>query len=131
MGIAPFLLRSGILAIISQRLVRKLCDCSRTSDDARDKLGFALDQVRVSVGCAACHGTGYRGRFVLAEMLLAQPGRLGRAILTRSDAGRLERLAVRAGMITRWQRALDAVSAGLTSPHEVRRVLGFADSPLE
>jgi type II secretory ATPase GspE/PulE/Tfp pilus assembly ATPase PilB-like protein len=37
----------------------------------------------------------------------------------------LERLAQRAGMITRWQRACEAVENGWTTPTEVRRVLGF------
>jgi type II secretory ATPase GspE/PulE/Tfp pilus assembly ATPase PilB-like protein len=62
---------------------------------------------------------------VLVEMLAADQSELGRAILSRSDAARLEQLAASAGMVTLWQRACHAVSAGLTSPAEVRRVLGF------
>jgi type II secretory ATPase GspE/PulE/Tfp pilus assembly ATPase PilB-like protein len=63
---------------------------------------------------------------VLAEMLQAEASDLGRAILDRSDAGQLEQRAVQAGMVTRWQRALAAVEAGVTSPQEIRRVLGFS-----
>jgi type II secretory ATPase GspE/PulE/Tfp pilus assembly ATPase PilB-like protein len=61
-------------------------------------------------------------------MLTLQPGPLQRAILSRGDAPRLEQLAKSAGMLTRWQRAHEAVEAGLTSPVEVRRVLGFSDA---
>jgi type II secretory ATPase GspE/PulE/Tfp pilus assembly ATPase PilB-like protein len=50
---------------------------------------------------------------------------LGRAILSRNDAEQLEQLAMQAGMTTLWQRALTAVEEGITSPSEVRRVLGF------
>ena len=127
MGIEPYLLRSGVLAILCQRLVRRLCECSRPSDEEADRLGLPVDQVRVPVGCPSCSGTGYRGRFVLVEMLTAEKTELGRAILSRSDTATLERLAVEAGMITRWQRAYRAVLAGLTSPAEVRRVLGFSE----
>lgn len=126
MGIEPYLLRSGILAILSQRLVRRLCGCAREGDDPVQALGLPVQRFLLPVGCDRCHGTGYRGRLVLAEMLQAERSELGRAILDRSDAGHLEQLAVQGGMITRWQRALEAVRAGLTSPPEIRRVLGFS-----
>jgi len=129
MGIEPYLLRSGLLAILSQRLVRRLCQCSRPSDDPAARLGLPVEGVvRLPVGCDACAQTGYRGRFPLVEMLTAEPTELGRAILSRSDAATLERLAGEAGMVTRWERAYQAVCAGLTSPAEVRRVLGFSQS---
>ncbi len=40
MGIEPYLLRSGLIAIVSQRLVRTLCDCSREEDNPRSRLGL-------------------------------------------------------------------------------------------
>lgn len=127
MGIEPYLLRSGLLAIISQRLARRLCDCAQSGSDQKAALRLQVDQFRVPTGCGRCLGTGYRGRMVLAEMLTTRPHELGRAILDRCDASRLEDLAIQTGMITRWQRACEAVEAGLTSPAEVRRVLGFSD----
>ena len=126
MGIEPYLLQSGVLAILSQRLLRRLCKCSRESADVEARLGLPIEKARVPVGCSECGRTGYRGRFVLVEMLNAEPTELGRAILSRSDAATLQRLAVKAGMVTRWQYACRAVEAGVTSPAEVRRVLGLA-----
>ncbi len=127
MGIEPYLLRSGVLAILSQRLLRRLCPCSRQSDDPADRLGLPVEAVRLPAGCEACGMTGYRGRLLLVEMLTPERTELGRAILSRLDAAALEQLAVEAGMVTRWQRAIEAVGAGRTSPAEVRRVLGLAD----
>jgi type II secretory ATPase GspE/PulE/Tfp pilus assembly ATPase PilB-like protein len=126
MGIEPYLLRSGILAVISQRLLRRLCDCSRASTEVADRLGLPVRQVRLPAGCPHCLHTGYRGRLVIAEMLLPQPNEVGRAILSREDANQLEQRAMAAGMTTRWQRAAAAIEAGDTSPAEVRRVLGFS-----
>ena len=127
MGIEPYLLRSGLLAIISQRLVRRLCDCARDGTDPADLLGLPVARASVPVGCAQCGGTGYRGRLVLAELLRPDLPGVGPAILARADVGRIERLAVAAGMISRWERACLTVEAGLTSPAEVRRVLGVSD----
>ncbi len=127
MGIEPYLLRSGVLAILSQRLARRLCRCSRQTGDPAARLGLPVEEVCIPAGCDACGGTGYGGRFVLVEMLTAERTELGRAILSRSDTATLERLAVEAGMVTRWERAYQAVRQGRTSPAEVRRVLGFSD----
>lgn len=126
MGIEPYLLQSGLLAILCQRLARKLCSCARPSDDPADRLGLPVERVWLPVGCGACNGTGYLGRFVIVEILLPERSSVGRAILSRSDAATIERLAIEAGMVTRWDRACRAVTDGRTSPAEVRRVLGFA-----
>lgn len=131
MGIEPYVLRSGVLAILGQRLLRRLCDCGRWTEEPEARLGISADRVRVPVGCPQCSGTGYCGRMVLAELLTPQRTELGRAILSRSDAATLERLATAAGMITRWQRGYEAVRQGLTSPAELRRVLGFGGAATE
>jgi type II secretory ATPase GspE/PulE/Tfp pilus assembly ATPase PilB-like protein len=126
MGIEPYLLQSGLLAILCQRLARRLCSCARASEDPADRLGLPVDRVWLPVGCEACSGTGYRGRFVIVEMMTPERSGVGRAILSRSDASTIEQLAIDAGMVSRWERACRAVSEGQTSPAEVRRVLGFA-----
>jgi type II secretory ATPase GspE/PulE/Tfp pilus assembly ATPase PilB-like protein len=156
MGIEPYLLRSAVRAILCQRLVRRLCSCARVSEDEADRCGIphedlksqisdmasegspsrspSLDSwtstpptgVRVPVGCPDCQGTGYRGRFLLTEMLSPERSELGRAILSRSDASQLEQLAVAAGMTSQYNRACRAIAEGRTSPAEVRRALGFS-----
>ncbi|MGE0533372.1 MAG: GspE/PulE family protein [Pirellulales bacterium] len=134
MAIEPYLLRSGIRAIVSQRLVRRLCRCAGPAAGDEERLGLPLERVMVPRGCATCHGTGYDGRLPMAELLRLDDPELGRAILERADAPRLEALAVAAGMTTSYARAVAAVAEGITSPAEVRRVFGFsagmAASPL-
>jgi general secretion pathway protein E len=126
MGIEPYMLRSGVLAVIFQRLVRKLCNCARPSRGQDELLGLPVTEARVAVGCPSCAGTGYQGRTVLAEMLSLDERTLGQAIVARIEVDTLEQLALRSGMIDRWQRAIRAMEAGITSPAEVRRVLGFS-----
>ncbi len=125
MGIEPYMLRSGLLGILSQRLVRCLCHCASETNDPAMLLGLPVTSARVPAGCEDCEQTGYSGRTVLAELLTVERNDLGRAILSRSDAAALEELAVASGMVSRWDRAIAALQAGVTSPAEIRRVLGF------
>ena len=74
MGIEPFLLSSTIKAIISQRLVRKLCDfCKKPSKvtSAEYKIIETVDdsikETFVANGCDKCGFTGFSGRFGIYE----------------------------------------------------------------
>jgi type II secretory ATPase GspE/PulE/Tfp pilus assembly ATPase PilB-like protein len=126
MGIEPYLLRSGILGILCQRLVRQLCECKQPAAEDPKELGLPATKAWTAVGCPQCLGSGYRGRLVLAEILESSATELGRAILSRDDSRKLEQLAIQAGMVPIRQRAVHAVETGQTSPQEVRRVLGFS-----
>ena len=129
MGIEPYLLRTGLRSVLSQRLIRRLCECAAWSDNPRDLLGFDLPRVRIATGCPHCAGTGYQGRLLLAEMLHPDQKEIGRAILSQLDADDLQRTATAAGFRTLGQRARGLIEAGETSPAEIRRVLGFRDDP--
>jgi type II secretory ATPase GspE/PulE/Tfp pilus assembly ATPase PilB-like protein len=108
MGIEPYVLRSGLLGLLAQRLVRRCCECTRTTTS----------------GCPECRHTGHRGRVVLAELLLPELKGLGRAILNREDAERIQELAVEAGMIPLRERGRAAVEAGQTTQEELLRAFG-------
>ena len=130
LGIEPYLVRSGIRAMVQQRLVRRLCECAvdvtvGLTGQTDAFLGLPLKTARIAAGCPICSQTGYRGRLVLAEVLPPLEGDLGRAVLARTDAVELHRLALAAGMTTIFQRACQAAEAGQTDPAEIRRVLGF------
>jgi general secretion pathway protein E len=125
MGLEPYQVRSAVLAVLNQRLLRRLCDCAIESNDPLDRLGMSVERVRKAAGCEKCRGTGYQGRFLIAELLIPEAHSVGRSILDRDDAIELERRAVSAGMKTRWHRAEEAVNSGVTTPVEIRRVLGF------
>jgi type II secretory ATPase GspE/PulE/Tfp pilus assembly ATPase PilB-like protein len=126
MGIEPYVIISGVRAIVCQRLVRRLCTCARATDDPNDLLGLEVSSAWVTVGCSHCRGTGYRGRVVLAEILVPNDRRVRRAIRAHADVERLEEMAHRSGMVKLSERARKAVETGLTDPAEFRRVLGIS-----
>src|SRR5260370_33539379 len=68
MGIEPYLLRSGVRAIVCQRLLRRLCGCAKSSADEEDRLGLAAGVGAIPTGCPAGAATGYRRGFWLAGM---------------------------------------------------------------
>ncbi|MFV2066935.1 MAG: GspE/PulE family protein [Pirellulales bacterium] len=130
MGIEPYVLRSGVLAIVAQRLIRRLCHCARpvktmaSAADHAGKLGLPVAGYATPVGCPDCRHTGYAGRFLLAEILEPDNSQLGRAMLERQDVASIEQSALAGGMIPIFRQACQVVEAGQTSPVEVRRVVG-------
>ena len=128
MDIEPYVLRSCLLGIVNQRLVRRLCACAQPVQVPDGLLGLAAASALAPGTCPDCAHTGYRGRHMLSELLLLDHDGIAQAILTRRDARQLELLAKDSGMITRWQRAITALEQGITSPTEIRRVLGFSEN---
>ena len=124
MQIEPFLVRSGLIAVINQRLLRALCVCSKESTNAQDFHGMEVERVRVPVGCMRCNRSGYSGRLIISEYLDLRNASLGSAILMKSDSRELYRLAIGCGMVPLVEQATEMVRQGKTSPAEVRRVLG-------
>lgn len=124
MGIEPYLLRSGVKGICCQRLLRKLCDCARESHDPADFWNLPLDWCRLPVGCPECNATGYQGRMLIGEFLSLADAGVARAVLDTRDSRETNRIATEHGMVSLWDRALEFVRHGKTSPAELRRVLG-------
>jgi general secretion pathway protein E len=116
MGIEPYLLTSGLRGILNQRLVRRVCRACGGPVDAQS-LGSRI------ADCENCAATGYRGRLLLAELMLLDPP-LRRAILDRSDTASLEAVASGAGRLTLRDAAERAIANGLTTVQEIERVLG-------
>ncbi|MBI3504226.1 MAG: Flp pilus assembly complex ATPase component TadA [Proteobacteria bacterium] len=117
---------TALRAVISQRLVRRLCtECSepivpaKVPNELRWLLGDKdITAARHAVGCAACRGTGYRGRLAIAELLVIDEE--SRQLMTKSaDRRAMLQLACRSGMQPLWDVGMKKVLAGLTSLEEL------------
>jgi type IV pilus assembly protein PilB len=127
MGVAPFLVAASVTLVVAQRLVRLVCAaCAREHAmpiAAVRAAGWdgALFATRQGAGCAACGGTGFRGRAAVYELLpLGEDLREGLA--TGASVLELRRLARGAGMRTLRQAALALAASGVTSVEEIVRV---------
>ena len=132
LGVEGFLLRSTLRAVVAQRLVRVLCDgCKRTHelteldivDDPRYRvLGFAVgERIYRPCGCERCGGTGYRGRAGIFE-LLELTDDVRPLIGAEADVSLIDSAAIRAGMTTMLDDAVQKCRLGITAPPEVLRV---------
>ena len=133
LGIEPYLVASSLLGVMAQRLVRRNCDACATADEPSV---FRLRPLGVeslpdgatprrSDGCESCRGTGFRGRFVVAE-LVRTDDRLRDLIQARANAADLMRAATENGTRRMVRDGVRHVAAGLTTPEEVLRVTARA-----
>ena len=113
MGVEPFLLSSGIIGVLAQRLVRKLCDTCKQPD-------AAATGTYIAVGCGECQHTGYKGRVGIYELLEVTEDIKK---LIHDGAGEQELQAhARKQHASLHQHGLELVQQGITSTDEVLRV---------
>ena len=114
-------LANGINAVVSQRLVRKLCDKCKQPEDENESNGHDDATYWQAAGCESCEFTGYSGRLGIHEILTVSAS-LKSAILAKKDNDTLEKLAIKSGMQFLHHDGLDKARQGLTTLSEVYRV---------
>ena len=131
MGVEPFLVSSSLLAVLAQRLVRRLCPhCKEPyelSDDTIKELGLDPTQVKsrmayrpgsAGTDCETCRGNRYLGRTGIHELLVIDE-ELRSLILQRMDASTIRQSAQRRGFQTLRLDGAYKVMNGETSVEEV------------
>jgi type IV pilus assembly protein PilB len=128
MGLEPYLLASGIVGVIAQRLMRVICpDCKEAVTypaETLAKVGMKPDPDVAFYrgrGCSKCAETGYRGRTGAFEVLVVDP-RIHSLIRERGDSRQIKEAAVKSGMKTLMDDALTKALFGHTTIEEVLRV---------
>ena len=128
MGVEPFLVASTVAGVMSQRLVRVLCDsCKQPYTPERDDMPSdfpwdALDgrPLYQATGCRECRQVGYRGRLGIFELMTTND-EIRTLANARASSWEMRKVAIKTGMHTlrmdAWRKALD----GRTSVDEVYR----------
>jgi len=127
MGVEPFLVSSSVLAVLAQRLVRRLCpECREPyTPNATELADVGLTespgQLYRAKGCEACNYKGYSGRSGIYELLLVDDE--VRALVVAGEAtGVIRNAAVKRGLKTLRDDGIRKALEGITSLDEVRRV---------
>ena len=130
-GDEPYLIATALRAVISQRLVRRICPkCKKsyeaTAEEVR-RLGLSTEHKHIfyrGEGCADCFNTGYRGRIGVFEILEITPEI--RPLISR-QAGRpaieQELASAHSEFKTLRENAIQLVEEGITTAEEVQRVI--------
>ena len=130
MGIEPFLINSAVSCIVAQRLVRALCEkCKEAyalNEDIVAKLKLPPQKKGEHIffrakGCPHCLTTGYKGRFVAAEVLVVSP-KIRELILNNAQEHSIKQTARLEGMQTLREDGIAKAQNGITSLEEVIRV---------
>ncbi|MHC4712360.1 MAG: GspE/PulE family protein [Planctomycetota bacterium] len=128
LGVEPYLISSAITSILSQRLVRILCNnCKapyRPKQEFLQRTGLPADRVEVlykPVGCQRCQGTGFYGRTGIFEVL-SMNDEVRDIIRSNPSVTQLKRAARKTGMRTLEEYGLLDVARGITSVKELLRV---------
>jgi len=127
MGVEPFLISSTLMAVLGQRLVRKVCTNCRTPfepteaqltllnlspHDLGDKLFY------YGRGCSTCNDTGYKGRKGIYELLIISDA-IRNLINERAPTVVMRQKAIELGMVTLREDGLRSIFEGATSIEEV------------
>ena len=126
MGVEPFLIASSLIAVVAQRLVRKICpDCKEPiepNEAVLKDLGLPRDQLLwEGKGCPECMQSGYRGRTGIFELLLMN-NEIRRLLTSSADSVMIREAAMKQGMSALFEDGLSRVLAGITTLDEVMRV---------
>ncbi|MEJ2677930.1 MAG: ATPase, T2SS/T4P/T4SS family, partial [Gemmatimonadota bacterium] len=130
MGAPLYLVAGGLIGVLAQRLVRRLCThCRRPvtlSGERLADLGLPARAANVyeAVGCPRCRGSGYRGRVGIFEALVVD-GRIRDLILRGGGADAIREAARTAGCVPLGHDAWRKVRQGLTTVSEVSPLLGL------
>jgi type IV pilus assembly protein PilB len=126
-GVQPFLVASSVMAVMAQRLVRKICPKCQEPDEPDPHelkiLGITPEKVKTATfmrgrGCNYCHHTGYRGRIGIFEMMQMN-STLREMSFRREPTQNIRRQARLFGMRTLLEDGVLKALKGVTTLEEV------------
>ena len=127
MGVQPFLITASLIAILGQRLLRRICPHCRTAfvptEDDLKLLGLQRKDIGdnkfyYGKGCPTCNNTGYKGRKAITE-LLCMSSKISSLILDSAPAVVIRDKARELGMTTMREDGIRAILNGETTMEEV------------
>lgn len=130
MGIDPYAFVSALNGIWAQRLIRTICPhCARsyTPDAAQlARVHLQADEVndyqfKQGMGCGDCHGTGYKGRRAIAEILILND-EIRELVIEKKPIRQIKEAARKNGTRSLREAALELVKRGETTLDEIKRV---------
>ncbi|MBN1817354.1 MAG: type II/IV secretion system protein [Sedimentisphaerales bacterium] len=129
LGVKPLMLASALNVIISQRLVRRLCDhCKQPAQldteqiAGLERLGLATDGVMQSGGCKNCNYTGFLGRVAIVDVLHVDDPLKASLTGEGVSLAQLKQDGDNRGRSHLRREGLAKVAAGITTIEEVKRV---------
>ena len=130
LNVAPYLIVSSVAGILSQRMVRVVCNGCKVAkvapaserDAYQQEMDEELESFAYGHGCNVCAHTGYRGRTGVFELLTISD-EMRQLFLTDTSRVNLQEQALQDGLVPLKRGGMLKVKEGVTTPYEVMRVL--------
>ena len=105
MGIEPYLVSDSMVAVIAQRLIKKLCpNCKQKTETTPEQMKLLGLSERVNIykskGCPFCHYTGYKGRMAIHEIMYLTEEVRNALTSGNFNQETLKQVAIKNGMTT-------------------------------
>jgi type IV pilus assembly protein PilB len=129
LGIAPYLVGASLVAVLAQRLVRKICsNCKEEYEPSvsvrkimEKAMNAPVTKFYRGIGCKKCRNTGYLGRVAIHELFVTTP-EIQELITSNVSIRKIREIAIKNGMTSLRLDGLNKVKAGITTVDEVLRV---------
>ncbi|MBW2564509.1 MAG: Flp pilus assembly complex ATPase component TadA, partial [Deltaproteobacteria bacterium] len=128
LGVRPFLIADSLIGVVSQRLVRKICNvCKESYSPPELEKEYlkdpTIDKLYRGTGCDVCNNSGYFGRTLVYEILTVNQ-ELSTLIEKEADPSQIAERAAASGHITMLDIMTEKVKQGITTYEEAVRTLG-------
>jgi len=127
LGVAPYLVSASLIAVLAQRLVRKICANCKTEYEppasikkVAEKVGGKIPKFYRGVGCKKCRNTGYAGRIAVHELFVPNE-EIMEMVNERTSLKKLRSKGLQNGMVSLQSDGIEKVKAGIISIEEVLR----------
>jgi type II secretory ATPase GspE/PulE/Tfp pilus assembly ATPase PilB-like protein len=127
MGVELFNISAALIGVLSQRLVRRICDhCKvevKPDPEVLRRIGLSEKEIQGAklykgMGCERCGGTGYKGRYAIHELLVVDD-EIRHAIVAGKSATEIKEMARQKGMKTLREDGIYKALLGITTLEEV------------
>lgn len=131
LGVTPLLISSGLDMLISQRLIRRLCqNCKEQAELSQSQIeSFHRQKINYSnicqaSGCGQCAGTGYLGRIAIFDFLALSEQLKDDIACNKLSVIDLKKNGQKKGKSNLYKQGLKLAVSGITSLEELKRVVG-------
>jgi type IV pilus assembly protein PilB len=134
LDVAPYLVSASLIAVLAQRLVRKICSNCKTEYEPPasvkkivEELGGKVTKFYRGVGCKKCRNTGHVGRIAIQELFVPNE-EVAEMINERASLKKLRNKALQNGMVPLQLDGIEKVKAGIISVEEALRITQTIDN---
>jgi type IV pilus assembly protein PilB len=134
LDVAPYLVSASLIAVLAQRLVRKICPGCKTEYEPPVAIRKTVEHLcgkagkfYRGVGCKKCRNTGFTGRIAIHELFVPNE-EIKEMINDRTGLKKLRDKALKNGMIPLQLDGIEKVKAGIISVEEVLRTTQMIDN---